>query len=144
MKKLQKRCLVIDPETGEEKVEFRGVQVLVLFLLSLTGFVIIVGIIVIEIIVIVIIVNVTIVIAITIFIVSVIIVGIVIAQVAAQGLGLSLEHSEKYGQIVEIVNLQLKSEYLNTYFLELDPLDRQKKWTNGSFLSTHPPTNFFL
>ena len=29
MRKLQKRYLVIDTETGEEKVEFRGVQVLV-------------------------------------------------------------------------------------------------------------------
>ena len=47
MRKLQKRYLVIDTETGEEKVEFRGVQVLVFVILIF--FVIIVIIIVIVI-----------------------------------------------------------------------------------------------
>ena len=59
VKKLQKRFLVIDTVTGEEKVEFRGVQVLVF----LSFFVIVV--------------------------VVVVVIVIVIVQVSAQGLGLS-------------------------------------------------------
>ena len=59
MRKLQKRYLVIDTETGEEKVEFRGVQVLVFVIVMF------------------------------IVIVIVIIIVVVIVQVPAQGLGLS-------------------------------------------------------